>query len=331
MKAKVKLHFPYLWLAVRMRTHTSQTDTNRQRAVSPSSPTPRFSRTSPRADEACPESEAPRGKGRVRSGSGAGNRARRRVEEEGHAGERERGEGRTRGTTELTWVNGGTRLHREERVCTGRTQKQQRAQADSSPDSQFSSHLLNSGRSGGARRDGRAGEHAVVPAGQEEEARGTGAWDVLSVVLVVAVSVLGRGESVNEPGNMSFVKDTVDKLLKGYDIRLRPDFGGKLPVLNAVDGNKKLYAIYDTSVNEPGNMSFVKDTVDKLLKGYDIRLRPDFGGPPVAVGMSIDVASIDMVSEVNMGHTHTDASHTHTHTGPQSCKDSLWNLSYRSL
>ncbi|MBN3299634.1 GBRB2 protein, partial [Amia calva] len=74
---------------------------------------------------------------------------------------------------------------------------------------------------------------------------------------------------------------------------------------NAVDGNKKLYAIYDTSANEPGNMSFVKETVDKLLKGYDIRLRPDFGGPPVAVGMSIDVASIDMVSEVNMDYTLT--------------------------
>ncbi|XP_072293810.1 gamma-aminobutyric acid receptor subunit beta-3 isoform X3 [Eucyclogobius newberryi] len=74
---------------------------------------------------------------------------------------------------------------------------------------------------------------------------------------------------------------------------------------NAVDGNKKLYAIYDTSVNEPGNMSFVKETVDKLLKGYDIRLRPDFGGPPVAVGMSIDVASIDRVSEVNMDYTLT--------------------------
>lgn len=27
---------------------------------------------------------------------------------------------------------------------------------------------------------------------------------------------------------------------------------------------------------------------------------PPFPGPPVAVGMSIDVASIDMVSEVNM-------------------------------
>uniref|UniRef100_A0A3Q2PUU3 Gamma-aminobutyric acid type A receptor subunit beta3 n=1 Tax=Fundulus heteroclitus TaxID=8078 RepID=A0A3Q2PUU3_FUNHE len=59
------------------------------------------------------------------------------------------------------------------------------------------------------------------------------------------------------------------------------------------------------SVNEPGNMSIVKETVDKLLKGYDIRLRPDFGGPPVAVGMSIDVASIDMVSEVNMDYTLT--------------------------
>ncbi|KAM8746309.1 gamma-aminobutyric acid receptor subunit beta-3 isoform X4 [Acanthopagrus latus] len=59
------------------------------------------------------------------------------------------------------------------------------------------------------------------------------------------------------------------------------------------------------SVNEPGNMSYVKETVDKLLKGYDIRLRPDFGGAPVAVGMSIDVASIDMVSEVNMDYTLT--------------------------
>ncbi|KAG7513935.1 gamma-aminobutyric acid receptor subunit beta-3 isoform X1 [Solea senegalensis] len=74
---------------------------------------------------------------------------------------------------------------------------------------------------------------------------------------------------------------------------------------NAVDGNKKLFTIYDTSVNEPGNMSVVKETVDKLLKGYDIRLRPDFGGRPVAVGMSIDVASIDMVSEVNMDYTLT--------------------------
>uniref|UniRef100_A0A671VHX4 Gamma-aminobutyric acid type A receptor subunit beta3 n=1 Tax=Sparus aurata TaxID=8175 RepID=A0A671VHX4_SPAAU len=58
-------------------------------------------------------------------------------------------------------------------------------------------------------------------------------------------------------------------------------------------------------LESPGNMSYVKETVDKLLKGYDIRLRPDFGGAPVAVGMSIDVASIDMVSEVNMDYTLT--------------------------
>ncbi|XP_042592596.1 gamma-aminobutyric acid receptor subunit beta-1-like isoform X1 [Cyprinus carpio] len=59
------------------------------------------------------------------------------------------------------------------------------------------------------------------------------------------------------------------------------------------------------SLNEPSNMSYVKVTVDKLLKGYDIRLRPDFGGPPVDVVMSIDIASIDMVSEVNMDYTIT--------------------------
>ncbi|XP_044022312.1 gamma-aminobutyric acid receptor subunit beta-1 isoform X2 [Siniperca chuatsi] len=59
------------------------------------------------------------------------------------------------------------------------------------------------------------------------------------------------------------------------------------------------------SASEPSNMSYVKATVDKLLKGYDIRLRPDFGGAPVDVGMSIDIASIDMVSEVNMDYTIT--------------------------
>ncbi|KAI5612732.1 gamma-aminobutyric acid receptor subunit beta-2 precursor, partial [Silurus asotus] len=59
------------------------------------------------------------------------------------------------------------------------------------------------------------------------------------------------------------------------------------------------------SVNDPSNMTLVKETVDRLLKGYDIRLRPDFGGPPVRVGMNIDIASIDMVSEVNMDYTLT--------------------------
>ncbi|KAF7662264.1 hypothetical protein LDENG_00241620 [Lucifuga dentata] len=58
------------------------------------------------------------------------------------------------------------------------------------------------------------------------------------------------------------------------------------------------------SVSDPSNMSLVKETVDRLLKGYDIRLRPDFGGRPVGVGMNIDIASIDMVSEVNMADKH---------------------------
>ncbi|XP_060053045.1 gamma-aminobutyric acid receptor subunit beta-2 [Erinaceus europaeus] len=66
-----------------------------------------------------------------------------------------------------------------------------------------------------------------------------------------------------------------------------------------------LAAVCAQSVSDPSNMSLVKETVDQLLKGYDIRLRPDFGGPPVAVGMNIDIASIDMVSEVNMDYTLT--------------------------
>ncbi|KAI4901565.1 hypothetical protein NFI96_007857, partial [Prochilodus magdalenae] len=59
-------------------------------------------------------------------------------------------------------------------------------------------------------------------------------------------------------------------------------------------------AVCAQSNRDPSNMPVVKDTVDRLMKGYDIRLRPDFGGAPVAVGMNIDIASIDMVSEVNM-------------------------------
>ncbi|MBN3280808.1 GBRB2 protein, partial [Polyodon spathula] len=81
-------------------------------------------------------------------------------------------------------------------------------------------------------------------------------------------------------------------------IRKRSNFGfWTFPLIVAV--------VCAQSVNDPSNMSLVKETVDRLLKGYDIRLRPDFGGPPVAVGMNIDIASIDMVSEVNMDYTLT--------------------------
>ncbi|KAJ3612708.1 hypothetical protein NHX12_018966 [Muraenolepis orangiensis] len=46
----------------------------------------------------------------------------------------------------------------------------------------------------------------------------------LTCLSLLVVLVCGA-QSANEPSNMSYVKATVDKLLKGYDIRLRPDFG----------------------------------------------------------------------------------------------------------
>ncbi|TTC00267.1 Gamma-aminobutyric acid receptor subunit beta-4 [Bagarius yarrelli] len=67
------------------------------------------------------------------------------------------------------------------------------------------------------------------------------------------------------------------------------------------EGKKHCRAKSKCSGNSAGaGISVAKSTVDKLLRGYDIRLRPDFGGPPVIVGMSINIASIDSISEVNM-------------------------------
>lgn len=37
-----------------------------------------------------------------------------------------------------------------------------------------------------------------------------------------------------------------------------------------------LHSVKD--IKDPSNMPLVKETVDRLMKGYDIRLRPDFGG-----------------------------------------------------
>ncbi|XP_076157050.1 gamma-aminobutyric acid receptor subunit beta-4 [Alosa pseudoharengus] len=65
------------------------------------------------------------------------------------------------------------------------------------------------------------------------------------------------------------------------------------------------FVCFAQSPNEKTGISVAKRTVDKLLKGYDIRLRPDFGGSPVVVGMSINIASIDSISEVNMDYTIT--------------------------
>ncbi|CRL04827.1 CLUMA_CG017880, isoform A [Clunio marinus] len=49
----------------------------------------------------------------------------------------------------------------------------------------------------------------------------------------------------------------------------------------------------------------VTQTIARILEGYDIRLRPNFGGEPLFVGMDLTVASFDAISEVNMDYTIT--------------------------
>uniref|UniRef100_A0A673BTF4 Gamma-aminobutyric acid receptor subunit pi n=1 Tax=Sphaeramia orbicularis TaxID=375764 RepID=A0A673BTF4_9TELE len=43
----------------------------------------------------------------------------------------------------------------------------------------------------------------------------------------------------------------------------------------------------------------------KLMKGYNRYLRPNFNEGPVEIGMSLDIASIDAISEINMDYTAT--------------------------
>ncbi|CAF0717919.1 unnamed protein product [Brachionus calyciflorus] len=47
----------------------------------------------------------------------------------------------------------------------------------------------------------------------------------------------------------------------------------------------------------------VSKILDQLLKGYDKRLRPNYAGPPVEVGITININNINSVSEVNMDYT----------------------------
>ncbi|XP_044007866.1 gamma-aminobutyric acid receptor subunit beta-like isoform X3 [Aphidius gifuensis] len=49
----------------------------------------------------------------------------------------------------------------------------------------------------------------------------------------------------------------------------------------------------------------VTQTITRILDGYDIRLRPNFGGEPLPVGMDLTIASFDAISEVNMDYTIT--------------------------
>ncbi|KAH7646663.1 gamma-aminobutyric acid receptor subunit beta-like [Dermatophagoides farinae] len=49
----------------------------------------------------------------------------------------------------------------------------------------------------------------------------------------------------------------------------------------------------------------VTEILQEILKGYDIRLRPNFGGDPLYIGMDLTIASFDSISEVNMDYTLT--------------------------
>ncbi|XP_046625242.1 gamma-aminobutyric acid receptor subunit beta-like isoform X1 [Neodiprion virginianus] len=59
----------------------------------------------------------------------------------------------------------------------------------------------------------------------------------------------------------------------------------------------------DTRISD--RLENVTQTISRILEGYDIRLRPNFGGEPLLVGMDLTIASFDAISEVNMDYTIT--------------------------
>jgi len=56
---------------------------------------------------------------------------------------------------------------------------------------------------------------------------------------------------------------------------------------------------------QAGTLDNVTKTIGRLLDGYDIRLRPNFGGDPLYVGFDLTIASFDSISEVSMDYTIT--------------------------
>ncbi|CAO1413965.1 unnamed protein product [Diamesa hyperborea] len=72
------------------------------------------------------------------------------------------------------------------------------------------------------------------------------------------------------------------------------------------------YVIFVTSLRHSeqklmaaSRLENVTQTIARILEGYDIRLRPNFGGDPLHVGMDLTIASFDAISEVNMDYTIT--------------------------
>ncbi|CAH1264593.1 GABRB3 [Branchiostoma lanceolatum] len=52
-------------------------------------------------------------------------------------------------------------------------------------------------------------------------------------------------------------------------------------------------------------ISAADSSLAEILKNYDRNIRPNFGGPPVRVGLTMSIASIDSISEVNLDYTIT--------------------------
>jgi len=60
-----------------------------------------------------------------------------------------------------------------------------------------------------------------------------------------------------------------------------------------------------TQDDRANTLANVTKTIGNLLDGYDIRLRPNFGGDPLYVGFDLTIASFDSISEVSMDYTIT--------------------------
>ncbi|KFO98328.1 Gamma-aminobutyric acid receptor subunit pi, partial [Calypte anna] len=69
-----------------------------------------------------------------------------------------------------------------------------------------------------------------------------------------------------------------------------------------------LFSLFFRSMQNPeaeGKDEILPPTIQKIMKGYNKYLRPFFDNGPVSIGMSLDVASIDTISEMNMDYTAT--------------------------
>uniref|UniRef100_T1IP40 Neurotransmitter-gated ion-channel transmembrane domain-containing protein n=1 Tax=Strigamia maritima TaxID=126957 RepID=T1IP40_STRMM len=65
-----------------------------------------------------------------------------------------------------------------------------------------------------------------------------------------------------------------------------------------------------SNLSQPANVSRI---IDHLLQDYDIRLRPNFGGQPLRIGMDLTIASFDSISEVNMTHFFANDKNSYLH------------------